>query len=314
MANATPSRPGLKEGGSDTNELFRVQFSGEVLTAFDTKVKLKDKHRTKTISSGKADEFAATFKANARYHTPGSEITGQQIPHSNVIVTLDDMLIADTFVAKIDELKNHFELSAPYSKELGDSLALFYDRNVCRNLLLAARGAALFTGDQGGSALTSAGYANDADVLLSGISEAIQTMDEKDVPVEDYPVYAAFKAAQWYLLANSEKNINKDYNSNGDIKDIKLTTLSGANIVKSNAFVFGVNDSATATIPTKYRGDFTNSRGVVWIEAAAATLNLMSLEFEEGWDIRRQGTLMLAKMAVGHGTLRTKCAVEMKIA
>lgn len=315
MADATVSRLGEKQGGAaDPNELFLKTFSGEVLTAFETKVKLKDKHRTRGIASGSSASFPATFKANARYHTPGTEITGQVIPHSEILITLDDMLISDVFVAKIDELKNHYDVRAPYSKELGDALALFYDKNVCRNLVLSARGAELFTGDGGGQALIAAGFANDAATIIDGFSDAVEGMETKDVPVEDYPIYGAVKPAQWYLLANYEKNINKDYDGAGNIKQLTVTTLAGVQVVKSNAFPFGVDDSANSAIPAKYRANFTNTRFAVWIEAAAGTLQLMGLEFEQGWDIRRQGTLMLAKMAVGHGTLRTKCAVEGKIA
>lgn len=315
MSDATVSRLGEKVGGAaDPNELFLKTFAGEVLTAFETKVKLKDKHRTRGITQGQSAQFPATFKASARYHTPGMEITGQVIPHSEIVITLDDLLISDVFVAKIDELKNHYDVRAPYSKELGDALALFYDKNVARNLVLASRGAELFTGDGGGSSLTAAGFATDAATLIDGFSDGIEAMETRDVPVEDFPVYAAVKPAQWYLLANYDKNINKDYNAEGDIKNLKVTTLAGTNVVKSNAFPWGVNDSANTDIPSKYRANFTNTRFVQWIEAAAGTLQLMGLTFEEGWDIRRQGTLMLAKMAVGHGTLRSKCAVEGKIA
>jgi hypothetical protein len=314
MSDAIVSRLGEKVGGAaDPNELFLKTFAGEVLTAFETKVKLKDKHRTRGISVGQSAQFPATFKASARYHVPGTEINGQVIPHSEVTITLDDLLISDVFVAKIDELKNHYDVRAPYSKELGDALALFYDKNVCRNLVLASRGAELFTGDGGGTSLAADGFATDAATLIDGFSDAVQAMEERDVPIEDYPVYAAVKPAQWYLLANYDKNVNKDYNSEGDIKSLKVTTLAGVNVVKSNAFPFGVNDSANSAIPAKYRADFTKTRSVVWIEAAAATLQLMGLSFEEGWDMRRQGTLMLAKMAVGHGTLRTKCGVELKV-
>jgi len=314
MADASPSRLGLRQGGSDSNELFEKVFQSEILTAFETKVKLKDKHRTRGIDHGQSASFPATFKANARYHTPGTEITGQTIPHSDVVITLDDMLISDVFVAKIDELKASYDFRAPYSKELGDALALFYDKNVARNLVLASRGAALFTGDQGGGALTAAGFATTAATLIDGFADATQAMEEKDVPVEDYPIYAALKPAQWYLLAADEKNINKDYQGEGSSRQLVLTTMAGVNIVKSNAFPWGVNDSANSNIPAKYRANFTNTLGVVWIEAAAGTLQLAGLEFEEAWDTRRQGTLMLAKMAVGHGTLRTKCAIELKIA
>ena len=47
-------------------------------------------------------------------------------------------------------------------------------------------------------------------------------------------------------------------------------------------------------------------------EAAAAVLQLLGLQMESEWDMRRQVTMMLAKMAVGAGPLRSKCACEIK--
>jgi hypothetical protein len=38
----------------------------------------------------------------------------------------------------------------------------------------------------------------------------------------------------------------------------------------------------------------------------------MDLAVESEYDIRRQGTLIVAKYAVGHGYLRPDCAVELK--
>jgi hypothetical protein len=41
-------------------------------------------------------------------------------------------------------------------------------------------------------------------------------------------------------------------------------------------------------------------------------LELLGITMETVWDTRRQGTLMLAKQALGAGTLRAKCAVELQ--
>jgi hypothetical protein len=39
-------------------------------------------------------------------------------------------------------------------------------------------------------------------------------------------------------------------------------------------------------------------------KSAVATVKLLDLGMEAAYDIRRQGTLMVAKYAVGHGSLR----------
>jgi hypothetical protein len=44
--------------------------------------------------------------------------------------------------------------------------------------------------------------------------------------------------------------------------------------------------------------------------SAVGTVKLIDLAVEMGWDMRRQGTLLLAKYALGHGILRPESAVE----
>ena len=46
--------------------------------------------------------------------------------------------------------------------------------------------------------------------------------------------------------------------------------------------------------------------------SAAGTVKLMDLATEMEYDIRRQGTLMVAKYAMGHGVLRPEAAVGIK--
>jgi hypothetical protein len=54
MSNATPSRLGAINGGSDKDALFLKVFAGEVLTAFAEKNVMMDKHMVRTISNGKS--------------------------------------------------------------------------------------------------------------------------------------------------------------------------------------------------------------------------------------------------------------------
>lgn len=338
MSNATPSRVGQNKGTGATDALWLTEFSGEVLTAYETRVKLRDKIRTRTIESGKAAQFPATFKTRARYHQPGTEILGQGIQHTEVTVTLDDLLIADVSVAQIDELKNHYDVRGPYAAELGHALALIDDRTIAQALVAAARGPGLFAGDQGGTVLQETDVSAGADFTASGsdlisvVNLAKQRLDEKDVPVDIMPVTAVFNAAQWYLIANSDKNINRDFGGQGSLAAQVLRTISDIEIIKSNAPLFGRDvtpynagtnadglvghpshiDALPAEFPTKYHFDLTNTVGMVFTEAAAARLQLLGLQMETAWDVRRQVTLMLAKMAVGMGPLRSKCAVEIR--
>lgn len=312
MSNATVSRLGQVQAAGDARALFEKVFAGEVITAFETNVILKPLTRQRTIASGKSASFPAMYKASAAYHTPGQEIVGKAISHNEIVISIDDLLIADAFIANIDEAMNHYDVRSPYSSELGLALALAYDKNVCRNIVRAARGAALFTGDTGGSAVNDNTNLTSATALAGSIWSAKQAMEERDVPVDSTPVYAALKPAQWYLLAQeSTLVLNRDVGGDGSYSQGKFSMIGGVDVVKSNAFPFGVDDSANAAIPAAYRISMLLTAGLVFTEAAAATVQLVGMGMESEYDIRRQGTLMVAKYAVGHGPLLNKCAVEL---
>lgn len=342
MANATPSRVGQNLATGATDALFLDIMGGEVITAFEAAVKFKDKVRTRTITEGRSARFPAVYRAAGQYHTPGAEITGQTIPHTEMTLTVDDLLIADAFVAQIDELKNHYDVRGPYSAELGYALALVYDRIVSMSILKAARGAELFAGDGGGGSVQETDIAAGADFTTSGsdlwaaMGRAVQVLDEKDVPVDQLPVHGAVLPAQWYLMAQSVLNTNRDWQGSGNVRENVLTSAYGVQVLKSNALLFGRDVTAyhattntdglvgkpgdvkyglPSAFPTKYQADLTGTTApvaIVWTEPAAAMLQLLGLTMESEWDIRRQGTLMVAKMAAGGGPLRTKCAVEIK--
>jgi len=314
MSNATVSRLGQANTAGDVKALFLKVFAGEVITSFETNTILKPLTRQRVIQSGKSAQFPAIYKAAAAYHAVGTEILGQNIKHNEVVISIDDLLVADAFIANIDEAMNHYDVRSPYSNELGLALALAYDKNVARNIARAARGAALFTGDSGGSAITDADSDTSATSLAGSIWTAKQTMEEKDVPVDSSPVYAALKPAQWYLLAQDATLVlNRDVGGDGSYSQGKFSMIGGVDVVKSNALPF-INSSADTSIPSAYRVNLATTTGLVFTEACAATVQLMGLGMESEYDIRRQGTLMVAKYAVGHGPLLNKCAVEIKTA
>ena len=310
MANATVSRLGQADKAGDVQSLFLKVFAGEVITAFETSTILKPLTRQRVIQSGKSAQFPAMYKAAAEYHTPGAEIVGAKIAHNEVVISIDDLLISHAFIANIDEAMNHYDVRAPYSQELGLALALAYDKNVARNIARAARGSALFTGDNGGSQITDADSNTSATSLAGSIWAAKQSMEEKDVPVDSTQVVAALKPAQWYLLAQeSTLVLNHDIGGDGSYSQGKFSMIGGVDVVKSNALPF-VDSSSDTSIPASYRLNMSTTTGLVFTEAACATVQLMGLGMESEYDIRRQGNLMVAKYAVGHGPLLNKCAQE----
>jgi hypothetical protein len=322
MADSTPSRPGQDQLAGDPRALMLDLFGGEVLTAFETATVMRDKHQVKALSKGRSFKFPAIWKAGGGYHTPGTEITGRQIAHTEITVEPDDKLISDVFISDIDELLNHYDVRQPYTKELGEFLARRFDANVIRTIILSARGGALFTGDTGGTGIQNALFATDGSALLDGISAAKQAMDEKDVPVYAHPVHSLFKPAQWYLMARTDKNLNKDYGGQGSLQSMRLTTVDDIAVHKSNiaSEVFGADNTVAPFttagdedyLPADYRAKFGTTAGIVWTPMAACTALVQDVGFQIDPQPRKQGDLLIARLMVGTRKLRTKCAVELR--
>tara|TARA_R110002072_G_scaffold151470_2_gene300791 strand:- start:5212 stop:6159 length:948 start_codon:yes stop_codon:yes gene_type:complete len=315
MSNATPSRLGSANGGSDKKALFEKVSMGEVLTAFETSTVLKGLTRQRNITSGKSASFPAMFKAGGGYHTPGEELLGRSVLHNEVIIPIDDLLVSDIFVANIDEAMNHYEVRQEYTRQQGLFLALEYDKNIARNLIRSARGAALFTGDTGGSTVVDSDADSSATSLAGSIWASKQGMEEKDVPVEMTAVNAAVRPAQWYLLAQEPTLIlNSDVGGDGSYSQGKFHMIGGVDVIKSNAFPWGTDDSSNTELPSDYRVDMSDTVASVFTEAAVGTVQLMGLGYEVAPDARRRGTLMIAEYSVGHGPILTKAATEIATA
>lgn len=315
--NSSPSRPGLAEGGTDSLALFLSTRGSEVLTAYEAELKIAGTIMSQSLKGAKDAKFMAFWNADVAYHTPGVEITGGQVASQAVTVAPDDKLISSVFVADVDEALFDLDVRSPYTDAIGRALAEHYDGLVARMIVKSSRQGALFAADSGGSALTNAAFATTATTLFDGISQGKETMDGKKVPVHQQPVRAILPTAQWYLLARSDRNINRDYNGGvSDVRKYSLTTVDDIEVIKSNNVnsIFGANDSANSAIPSAYQLDFTNTRGVVYTPYAAATAVVQDLGFQMVDQPEKQGVLLIGRRMSGTRPLRSKTAVELKIA
>lgn len=307
MANAVPSRLGQVNLAGDTDALFLKVFSGEVLTAFHRENVFLNRSMVRTIQNGRSAQFPATGTVVASYHTPGTELNGTTIAAAERTINIDDLLVAQVFIARIDEAKNHYDVRSIYSDEAGKVLSETMDANIAQVAVLAARASATITGGNGGSVLTNAAYGTDSTVLASGLFTAAQTLDEKNVGAERN---VFLRPAQYYLLAQNTNLINQWYGGKGAISDGTILKVAGIEVVKTNA----LPRTNITTGVTTYQGNFSTTVGLVMNKAAVGTVKLLDLATESDYDIRRQGTLIVSKYAVGHGILRPECAVELKTA
>lgn len=307
MTNTTVSRLGQINAAGAADALFLKLFGGEVLVEFERSTVFKDRHFVRQIANGKSAQFPLIGRATAGYHTPGNFIDATAINHAEKVITIDDLLVAATFIANIDEAMNHYDVRQPYSQELGRILAQTYDTNVAHCMVLGARASSPLTGRAGGSVIDHEDMATDAAVLEAALFASAQALDEKYVPESDRSAF--FRPAQFYLLAQRDKLINKELGGRGSIADGKLETVAGIELVKTN----NVPSTNVNTGPSKYQGDFTDTVGIVANKMAAGTVKLLDLSMESEYEIRRQGTFMVAKYAVGHDYLRPDCAIELAV-
>lgn len=312
MADATVSRLGQAAGTGDAKALFLKVYAGEIITAFETANSTLDKHMIRTISSGKSASFPVLGKATAEYHTVGAEITGGTVTHNERVINIQGVLIAPLFVAQIDEMMNHYDVRSTYAKEQGNVLANTFDKHIYQTLVNASRASAA-SPQVAGSQITDADFVTSGSSAAATIFAAAKALDEKDVPENDR--YCAVNPETYYNLVQTTDVINRDWGGSGVYADGKVLKVAGISIIKTNNLpstnvTSGVLDGSDGTLG----GDFSTTVGVVWQKSAVGTVKLMDLAVEQEYDIRRQGTLMVAKYAMGHGILNPISAIEIKTA
>ena len=348
MANGdtSPSRVGQVNSAGDVDALFLKKFSGEILQTFEESNIFKPLHTVRTIENGKSAQFPVTGIASADYHTPGENIADagnsylSDIKKAEQVITIDKMLLASTFLSNIDDVKNHYDIRSVYANELGKALALRFDTAIAKVFIAAARSSAVITGGKTGGQLDvanndfSAGdvagtpAAVTGSELITALFTAAQKLDENDIPSDGR--FAVLRPSEYYKLitggsgavAINTSAANKDVGGSGSLASGSIAQVAGINIFKSthipstdlSAVTTGDGAASNDVFGgdgAGYNGDFRNSLGIVGHSAAVGTVKLLDLATESEYQIERQGTLFVAKYAMGHGILRPECAIEL---
>ncbi|GGD03426.1 capsid protein [Pyruvatibacter mobilis] len=328
MANFIVSRLGADQGDTGTyakdTKLFLKVFSGEVLTSFAETNVFLDKHYVRTITHGKSAQFPVMGKTSAAYHTPGVELTGGTIKHTERVITIDDLLVAQKSIANIDEAMNHYDVREKYSYEMGAALARQMDQHIAQVAVRTARDTANIAGAEGhgdglviptdyAGAPSSADFATNGSHLTEAFYVAAEKLAEKDIPVEECFIFV--RPAEFYRLVQNKDLLNKDWGGRGSYADADLPVIAGMRVVMTNNLPKTNITTGTAAGPDqgngpKYAGDFTKTSALVMHPSAVGTLKLMDLAMEMEYSVRHQATFMVAKYAVGHDGLRPEGLVE----
>jgi len=336
MSNLTTfPRSGISNSTSDgsfaqDNALFLKVFSGEILTTFEELNVMKGLHTVRTISSGKSAQFPVTGVADAKYHTAGKDIMTEangylsDIKHAERTINIDDVLLASTFIANIDELKNHYDVRSIYAKELGKALAKRFDLATMKVLIAASKASAAYTDGPVGATLNpdyTDHTAPTSGELIDSLFACAQTLDEKDAPSEGR--FALLRPSDYYTLITADSTAivgsqasNRDLGGNGNVASGTISSVAGIRLIKTNHIADVCVDNTSAALAADdananntYNADYSATRFVAGTSEAIGTVKLLDLATESEYQIQRQGSLFLAKYAMGHGVLRPECAV-----
>lgn len=313
MALATFSRPGLKaNGGSDNNELFLKKFAGEVLTTFETNAVFKPLHTIRTIENGKSASFPTSGTASTKYMSPGDNLLTDSgylsaIGAGEKTITIDNLLTSATFIAKIEEAKNHYDVRSIYTEEIGRALAKKFDKVIAQTIVNASKASADAPAKAGLGSVAMGVTPTGSSIATAIFNSAIK-LDQTDAP-DDGDRYCVLPPDLYALLVQTLGGTDKP-NALGSYAKNSIVEVAGIKVLKSNNLPTGTITQDTNAL-VNYGGTFTNTGGVVFHKQAVGTLKLLDLAVESEYKIELQGTLIVSKYAMGHGILRPECAIEL---
>ena len=183
--------------------------------------------------------------------------------------------------------------------------------------------------------------------IAKAIFDAKKTMDIANVPSENAVV--VLPPAQYYALMDVTDGskltyMNKDFGGNGSVASGMVPAIAGIPVIMSNHadvsalyqnFTTGnaaegkTSDNAplantagsgrtvhydlpTATVDGRDMvAEASLIKGFVFTPEAVATVKLLDLGMESEYQINRQGTLMVAKYAMGHNVLRPASCIAL---
>ena len=324
MSNASPVKFGNANSGSTRDDaLFLKVFAGEVITSFDRASKTAGADMVRSISSGKSATFPVMGRIGAEYHAVGAEILGSAVNSNEKVITINDLLISSVFISNIEEAKSHWDVRSAYSTEMGRALSFQKDKHILQTIGQASLASASVTGGDATTNVVNTGIASATDAtaanaMIDAIFAAAKELDANYVPSEGRKCF--MRLEEYYKLANATNAVNVDFtgNANGGIASGKVMKIAGIELVPVAHFVdsqvnSGVGQgSATNGGSNPQAVDLRNFVALVSHPSAVGTVKLMDLAVEKEYDIRRQGTLMVAKYSMGHGVLRPEAAVGIK--
>ena len=291
-------------------------FSGEVFNAFNSASIFKGLIRNYTLRGGKSKQFLLTGTLGAGFHTPGSPLLGDTALKANEkTINADDLLVSSQFVYSLDEVLSQYSTRAEISKQIGEALAKFYDIRIARVLDIASREASVVTGEPGGFEVSiGSGNQFNAQKIVDGLFEAAAVLDERNAPQEGRVCVLSPRQYLGLISAVDTNILNRELGaSQGDINSGKgLFSIAGVRLYKSNNLPFmAAYNSAVTGENNDYADANATCCGLVFHREAAGCVETLgpSIETTSGdFGVQYQGQLIVGKLSMGVGSLRTSVA------
>ena len=328
---------GQINNSGDERALFLKQYAGEILSVMPEKQNSLGMTFKKVLKGAKSYQFPYLGKMTAKYHTAGQQLTGQATGQNEKVIALDDLLVVDRFVAKIDDLMKHYDERSEYASQMAQTLATIKDNHVFMEAIKGARQSEQVagTGANGleilndklkidtGDPLNAQSDVELAQALKSALEEVATSFKVKDISggtkkVCFIPWETYFKALG-AVDTNGFSFFNKDFHT-GSAESGMMPTLFGIeiqgtnNIIAEDLSAIPDKDDPTNGVHFYHGADFSKTVGVVMCEKAVAEVMAQDITVELGqYDVSRKGQLLTADLFTGCGWLRPECLAELRL-
>ena len=304
------SSPEQANGAGDVYANNLTLFGQEVLSDYMDRNLTSALIRQSTIVDSKTKQFDRIGQTTAGYHAAGTEILGDTILTNKVDISVDDRpIVANTFMDKAEHILSHFDERAPYAAELSRSIADQIDERNIQVLANASVATAPVTGGPTGGTAVVANSDTDMAVLVAELFTARAAFAANNVSLKG--LNCVVNPTVFHLLAQENDVINQDLNEglNGGFNKVReVIMVAGIRVLMTNHMPDGVV-GADALDGNLYAGTFTNLTAVIWEKNAAMQVVATPISTEtDGYQVRVQGTVIVAKTFQGTGVLRNECA------
>jgi hypothetical protein len=338
MSDFTTSRPGQVNGAGDPRAIFLTKFGGEVINRLLDKLDTKDMIFNKQLNGAKNYQFPYTGTLKATYHVPGTELSGQVTNQNAKTIGLDDLMVVDRFVPKIDKWMKHYDETAVYADEMANALGLAMDVNNFHEAILGARVATplvdgnvdaigeVITNDKFKLTGVGPGAVDDielAEAIRGAVKIAATKFKEKRVP-DAIEKVCYLNWEDYYTILNAVDTngfslFNKDYAS-GNIESGMLPPLYGIrfkgtnNLPTTDLSAIASPQTPDTGVHFYHQGNFTKTRGLIMCKGAVGQVMASDIAMEaDAYSARHKGQLLTADYFCGHGWLRPEYLIELEL-